>query len=86
MESKYKYLSFLDRQTIEKMYAAGARPIDIAEKIGCHTATVYTELQRGHTGELDANQRPAYSAEIAQRTVQEGFRRRGRRTAAHACQ
>lgn len=85
MEGKYKYLSLSDRHTIEKMYAAGARPIDIAEKIGCHTATVYTELQRGQNGELDANQRPAYSAEIAQRKVQEGFRRRGRRAAVH-CQ
>lgn len=85
MEGKYKYLTLSDRQTIEKMYAAGERPIDIAAKIGCHTATVYTELQRGSNGELDENQRPAYSAEIAQRTAQEGFRRRGRRTAAH-CQ
>ena len=85
MEGKYKYLSLSDRKVIERMYAEGARPIDIAAKIGCHTATVYTELQRGSNGKLDANQRPAYSAEIAQRTVQEGFRRRGRRAAAH-CQ
>ena len=85
MEGKYKYLSLSDRKVIERMYTEGARPIDIAAKIGCHTATVYTELQRGSNGKLDANQRPAYSAEIAQRTVQEGFRRRGRRAAAH-CQ
>lgn len=79
MKSQYKYISFSDRKTIEKMYAKGDSPRDIAAIIGCHIATLYIELQRGRNGKLDANQRPAYSASIAQRTVQESFRRRGRK-------
>ena len=48
------------------------------------TATIYRELKRGETvGDdgapvLDRNGRRAYNPVIAQQTVQENFRRRGR--------
>lgn len=79
MERKYRYISLQDRRLIEKLYADGERAVDIAARLGVHIATIYHELNRGYAGKMDANQRPAYSAVIAQRAVQEGFRRRGRR-------
>jgi IS30 family transposase len=55
--------------------------VDIAAKIGRSVAAIYEELKRGYTGELDENKRPVYSADLAQQTVQENIRRRGRRAA-----
>lgn len=78
--SKYRYLTFQDRKKIEKWYTAGDRASDIASRIGVHTATIYHELNRGYTGKTDENQRPAYSAELAQRNLQENFKRRGRKS------
>jgi IS30 family transposase len=51
---------------------------DIAAGLGVTTATVYRELKRGETGELDRNQRRAYSPVLAQQRVQESFKRRGK--------
>lgn len=79
MSGKYKYLSFKDRKKIEKWYGAGDRPLDIAARLRVHTATIYHELKRGYTGELDQNKRDAYNAELAQQRVQESFKRRGRK-------
>ncbi len=77
----YTYLTFDQRRVIEEMYGAGARVVDIAAQIGRSAAAVYEEIKRGYTGDLDANKRPKYSAEIAQTTAQENIRRRGRRNA-----
>ena len=84
MAGKYRYLTFEDRRNIEGWYARGDRPLEIAARLGVHTATIYHELQRGHTGKLDGNQREEYSAELAQKTVQENFKRRGRHEAERA--
>lgn len=77
--SRYKYLTLADRIRLERLYQNGDRPQDIADAIGVHVATVYKELKRGDTGELDRNMRQGYSAELAQRRLQESFKRRGRR-------
>lgn len=82
--NKYKYLSFDARKIIEKKYLNGDRPADIAEAVGVHAATIYHELKRGYTGEEDKNFRPGYSAEIAQRVIQERFKARGKRKKAEA--
>lgn len=58
---------------------AGIARLEIAARLGVHTATIYHELQRGYTGEVDAAQREVYSAERAQAVVRENFKRRGRR-------
>lgn len=76
---KYKYLTFDDRRIIETEYTAGARVQDIADKIGVPAATIYKELARGYTGDLDRNMRSAYSAELAQQKVQQNFKNRGKR-------
>lgn len=82
MAGKYKYLTFEDRQKIEAWHARGDRPVEIAARLGVHTATIYNELKRGYTGKFDDAQCEKYSAEQAQRIVQSNFKRRGRKAAA----
>ena len=79
----YSYLTFDQRREIEAMYGAGVRVVDIAAKTERSVAAIYEELKRGRTGELDANKRPKYSAELAQTIAQENIRRRGRRMVAN---
>ena len=68
MARQFKTIEFDDRKTIASMYANGAIAGEIAQKIGG---------QDGVT--LDKNFRPAYDPELAQKRVQEGLRRRGRK-------
>lgn len=55
------------RREIERLYNDDMRPSEIAAAVGVTTATIYRELKRGETGELDKHFRPAYSAERAVR-------------------
>lgn len=75
----YRYLTLADREALETLYLKGERVQDIADNIGVHVATVYKELKRGETGNLDRNMRKEYSAKLAQRRLAENFRKRGRR-------
>jgi len=75
---KYGYLTLEDRQIIETMYGNGAPVGEIAEKLKCPDTTVYRELRRGDTGELDKYQRNGYSATLGQRALQQAFKRRGK--------
>lgn len=79
-----RYLAYEDRKKLEALYSAGASLADIAAELGVHLATVYRELTRGATGELDKNGRSGYSAELAQKTVQDSIKRRGHKKAAAA--
>ena len=79
---KYRYLTFEDRKKIEAWYLIGDRPADIAARLSVHYTTIYKELPRGATGELDANQREGYSAELAERRLRESFKRRGKKAVA----
>lgn len=74
-----RYLTYEDRKSIEALYTAGVSLADIATELGVHLATIYRELTRGGTGELDGNGRGGYSAELAQKTVQDNIKRRGHR-------
>lgn len=76
-----RYLTYEGRKNLEALYADGESLTYIASKLGVHLATVYRELTRGGTGELDKNGRMAYSAELGQKTLNENFRRRGNRKA-----
>lgn len=78
MVRQYRYIDFRDREQIAVRYLNGDRVADIAAGLGVTTATVYRELKRGETGELDRNQRRAYSPVLAQQRVQESFKRRGK--------
>lgn len=83
MEKQFRTIEFEDRKAIAVMYAEGVRAADIAEKIGVSRTTVYTELKRGQDGvTLDGNLRFAYDPVLAQKRVQEGLRRRGRKKGA----
>ena len=82
MAGNYRYLDFEDRKKIEAWHARGDRPLEIAARLGVHTATIYHELQRGYTGEVDAAQREVYSAERAQTVFQDNIAQRGNRRAA----
>lgn len=76
-----RYLTYEGRKNLEALYADGESLTYIASKLGAHLATVYRELTRGGTGELDNNGRCGYSAELGQKRVSENFKRRGRRAA-----
>ncbi len=69
------------RWEIERLYNDDMRPSEIAAAVGVTTATIYRELKRGETGELDKHFRPAYSAEAVERAVRLSIRNRGRRKA-----
>ena len=81
-----KNLTLEQRQTIERLYAEDVSVYRIAEAIGVTAATVYRDLKRGATGELDANQREGYSAELAERRLRESFKRRGKKSVATLAQ
>ena len=74
-----RYFTYDDRKQLEELYGAGSALTYIADKLGVHLATIYRELNRGSTGEIDANGRAGYSAEIAQKTMLESLKRRGRK-------
>ena len=76
-----RYLTYEGRKNLEALYADGESLTYIASKLGVNHVTVYRELKRGETGELDKNGRMAYSAELGQKTLNENFRRRGNRKA-----
>lgn len=73
------YIDYQARVKLEILYNSGESLPIIAKSLGVHLATVYRELARGNTGEMDANGREGYKAAIAQRAVIESFKRRGKR-------
>nr|DAP39804.1 MAG TPA: RNaseH [Caudoviricetes sp.] len=77
-----RYLTLEDRKSLERLYDQGAGLSDIATSLGVHLATIYRELTRGDTGEIDKNGREGYNAELAQKALQESLKRRGRRQTA----
>ena len=80
MAKQYKTIEFSDRKEIAALYGDGMWAADIAARIGFSTNTIYTELRRGHDGKtMDKFFRPAYDPDLAQKRVQEGLRRRGRK-------
>ena len=78
MVRQYRYIDFRDREQIAARYLNGDRVADIAAGLGVTTATVYRELKRGETGELDRNQRRDYNPVLAHQRVQASFKRRGK--------
>lgn len=64
---KSPWLTLNDRVAIEKMYNDGQRVDAIAQSFGRNITTIYHELKKGFTGEMDKNGRPGYSADIAQK-------------------
>lgn len=82
MQTRCKYITQDARQSIAECWENGARVLDIAQIVGVHPSTIYEELKRGETGNLDKNQRMEYDPELAERRFQENLRRRGNRRSA----
>lgn len=78
-ERQTRTISYEDRKRFEEMYRAGASINEIGAEMGICETTVYREIRRGSTGEMDRNGRLGYSAEIAQKDVLAGRMRMGRR-------
>jgi len=61
------WMVYEERKQIEKLYSEGNSIAEIAKALNKQRATVYRELERGYTGEMDGNGRAGYSAEVAQK-------------------
>jgi len=72
-------LTLNDRKVIAKRWADGDSAAAIAKGLGFAPGTIYAELARGHTGELDRNSRPQYDPARGQAVYQANLRRRGNR-------
>ena len=72
-------LTLNDRKVIAKRWADGESAVSIAKGLGRSPGTIYAELTRGHTGELDLNSRPKYDPERGQAVYQANLRKRGSR-------
>ena len=79
MGVKQRTVTLPDRKVLAKLWAEGESPVEIAVKLGFSPSTIYSELKRGSTGELDQNQRPAYDPTLGQQVYQSNLRNRGRR-------
>ena len=71
-----RHLTLKDRAELEALYNKGSGVEEIAAKLNVHRSTVYNELKRGDTGEMDSNGRIGYSAELAQQEIINNYRRR----------
>ena len=54
---KKRHLELKDREKLERLYAKGRRVEEIAAELKVHRSTIYNELRRGDTGEMDENGR-----------------------------
>ena len=72
-------LTYEDRKILEKLYANGLRLPDLADILNVHLATIYRELSRGDTGEMDSHGRSGYNTEKAQRLLKQNLKKRGKR-------
>ena len=82
-----RHLTLKDRAELEALYNKGRGVEEIAAKLKVHRSTVYNELKRGDTGEMDGNGRIGYSAELAQQEMKPGgltVERRSRRSRTEA--
>lgn len=75
----YAFRTIGDRLEIQRLWEKGCSPKEIAGTVGKSLGVVYTELSRGRDGTRLPDQRLRYSAELAQRKVQQSLERRGRK-------
>lgn len=75
----YAFRTIEDRRKIQEMWEEGRSPREIAGAFEKSLDVVYTELSRGRDGTRLPDQRLRYSADLAQRKVQQSLERRGRK-------
>lgn len=78
---KYRLMDDSMRGTIAEMYRAGSRVPEIAAAVGLHETSVYREINRGLTDELDENGRFVYDPEKARLDAALARKNKGRRKA-----
>ena len=69
----YAFRTIGDRLEIQRLWEQGYSPKEIAGTVGKSLDVVYTELSRGRDGTRLPDQRLRYSAELAQRKVQQSL-------------
>lgn len=77
--AKYTTRTYEGRKKIQSMWEDGATVKEIAEAMDAPLSTIYAELRRGRTEKRLPDRRPYYSADLAQRRLQEAIERRGNR-------
>ena len=77
----YSFRSYEDRQTIQKLWEAGASVKKIADALEAPLSSIYTELRRGQDGTRLRDQRLCYNTDLAQLRLQQSVERRGCKTA-----
>ena len=70
--------TYEDRKTIQKLWEAGVKAKEIAEKLETPLSSIYSELRRGQDGDRLPNKRLRYNADLAQLRIQQSFEQRGR--------
>ena len=66
MPRTYKKIKYEDRLRIQKMCSEGLKPKEIADAIGVHRVTLYSELARGGAPNGDTK---SYQADVAQKAI-----------------
>ncbi len=66
MPRTYKKIKYEDRLKIQQMCSEGMKPKDIANAIGVHRVTLYSELARGGAPKGDTK---SYRADVAQKAI-----------------
>jgi IS30 family transposase len=64
-----RHMTLEDRKVLEARYNNGQSITGIARAMSFNWSTIYRELQRGDTGEIDSNGRAGYSAELGQMRI-----------------
>lgn len=71
-----RHMTLKDRMELEALYNKDKSVAEIAARLKVHQSTVYNELKRGDTGEMDSNGRAGYSAELAQQKIFHNYQQR----------
>lgn len=77
----YSFRSYEERQTIQRLWEAGASVKKIADALEAPLSSIYAELRRGQDGTRLRDQRLCYNADLAQLRLQQSLEQRGRKTA-----
>lgn len=77
MAREYRIITRQERKRIEEMYAEGKSIYKISFLLGRPTNSVYLEIQRGYTGQLDKNGRKEYSAALSEERLAKNIGKRG---------
>ena len=75
----FRQLTWTDRLRLEKLLKEGHKPQEIANTLHVHNSTIYREIKRGQTKQLDTHLREiyVYTADMADRKYRENLKAKG---------